>query len=279
MATTTSKSNETASMATDPSTAVPSEERSALLRKAEEQKEAYRQKQEAQFVAMMGETAGKAYAAKVWAKMWDEDYDSDSDEEDSESEDEEDGCCATCRGEFGEECAFASKKDPSVCRDCYLNAHLDEDDEEDDDEYTCCLCEGRFTGYGNNARPLAEGTCCDGCNEKVVVTRMAAPSALAPSEVWTKDGEGRHISEEQYERMKEVTSKWGGQTSDKTWTYASQVMGATGDHHETFNMLWTAMSGVHRANRMMNDMRMEEKHSDARERLRRKLEARKAQKK
>jgi hypothetical protein len=39
-------------------------------------------------------------------------------------------CCAECKGEFGEDCAFPHKKDAQVCVDCYLNSHPDEDDED-----------------------------------------------------------------------------------------------------------------------------------------------------
>ena len=36
----------------------------------------------------------------------------------------------------------------------------------------CCLCEKSYVGYGNNAVPLAEGKCCDNCNNKVIAERM-----------------------------------------------------------------------------------------------------------
>lgn len=40
-------------------------------------------------------------------------------------------------------------------------------------EYTCCLCGKTYKGFGNNAWPLAEGTCCDECNAtKVIPERM-----------------------------------------------------------------------------------------------------------
>jgi hypothetical protein len=39
---------------------------------AEADKEAYRVREEARYMKMLGETEGKAYAAEVWAKMWDE---------------------------------------------------------------------------------------------------------------------------------------------------------------------------------------------------------------
>ena len=35
----------------------------------------------------------------------------------------------------------------------------------------CVICKARIIGYGNNAQPLADGECCDGCNPKVVAAR------------------------------------------------------------------------------------------------------------
>ena len=35
--------------------------------------------------------------------------------------------------------------------------------------FTCCLCHEETQGYGNNAEPLYEGLCCDGCNEERVI--------------------------------------------------------------------------------------------------------------
>lgn len=36
----------------------------------------------------------------------------------------------------------------------------------------CALCDAEIKGSGNNAAPLAEGVCCDKCNEKVVAARV-----------------------------------------------------------------------------------------------------------
>ncbi len=32
-------------------------------------------------------------------------------------------------------------------------------------EKKCCICKSIFEGYGNNALPIQNGTCCDKCNE------------------------------------------------------------------------------------------------------------------
>ena len=37
----------------------------------------------------------------------------------------------------------------------------------------CVLCGGSYEGEGNNAEPLAEGKCCDKCNERVLSARVA----------------------------------------------------------------------------------------------------------
>jgi hypothetical protein len=37
----------------------------------------------------------------------------------------------------------------------------------------CAICKKKFSGYGNNAEPVAEGQCCDSCNKtKVVPARI-----------------------------------------------------------------------------------------------------------
>lgn len=33
----------------------------------------------------------------------------------------------------------------------------------------CCICGVTFSGYGNNAEPIAHGICCDSCNRNVVI--------------------------------------------------------------------------------------------------------------
>ena len=37
------------------------------------------------------------------------------------------------------------------------------------EEKTCSICQGRYTGFGNNARPVNDGRCCDDCNTTVVI--------------------------------------------------------------------------------------------------------------
>jgi hypothetical protein len=38
--------------------------------------------------------------------------------------------------------------------------------------HTCCMCEEKYKGFGNNARPVYQGRCCDGCNVIVMNARM-----------------------------------------------------------------------------------------------------------
>lgn len=33
----------------------------------------------------------------------------------------------------------------------------------------CSICGKEFTGYGNNAYPINNGTCCNECNTNVVI--------------------------------------------------------------------------------------------------------------
>ena len=40
------------------------------------------------------------------------------------------------------------------------------------EEGICAICGGPIYGHGNNAEPLAEGRCCDRCNEKVISARI-----------------------------------------------------------------------------------------------------------
>ena len=35
----------------------------------------------------------------------------------------------------------------------------------------CVLCNKEYVGFGNNARPAAEGRCCDKCNQNVVIPK------------------------------------------------------------------------------------------------------------
>jgi hypothetical protein len=40
----------------------------------------------------------------------------------------------------------------------------------DEPDYeTCSICGRLFTGYGNNAKPVNEGRCCDECNAAHVI--------------------------------------------------------------------------------------------------------------
>ena len=38
---------------------------------------------------------------------------------------------------------------------------------------TCSICDSEYTGWGNNAWPINEGRCCDGCNGLVLIERLA----------------------------------------------------------------------------------------------------------
>jgi hypothetical protein len=36
----------------------------------------------------------------------------------------------------------------------------------------CSICGGPIVGFGNNARPVNDGICCDRCNERVVLPAL-----------------------------------------------------------------------------------------------------------
>ena len=42
----------------------------------------------------------------------------------------------------------------------------------------CCICGKKIKGYGNNAYPLKEGTCCDECNYLVILERIRLMQVL-----------------------------------------------------------------------------------------------------
>lgn len=42
------------------------------------------------------------------------------------------------------------------------------------DKHICCICGKEFEEYGNNpepVKPFDEGTCCDECNDNVVIPK------------------------------------------------------------------------------------------------------------
>ena len=42
----------------------------------------------------------------------------------------------------------------------------------------CVICGYDIEGHGHNARPLADGRCCDGCNTFVIIKRLQAIEAM-----------------------------------------------------------------------------------------------------
>ena len=43
-----------------------------------------------------------------------------------------------------------------------------------EEKHICCICGCHFEGFGNNPAPLSEeGRCCDKCNDKVIIARIA----------------------------------------------------------------------------------------------------------
>ena len=42
------------------------------------------------------------------------------------------------------------------------------------DKHICSICGKEFEGFGNNAEPVNDGTCCDKCKRDVVIPRRLA---------------------------------------------------------------------------------------------------------
>ena len=70
----------------------------------------------------------------------------------------------------------------------YWDNEEESDDEEEEEEETerkitgdCCLCDGRYTFYGNNAQPLADGQCCNDCNDRVINARLGFKLSEVPA--------------------------------------------------------------------------------------------------
>lgn len=51
-----------------------------------------------------------------------------------------------------------------------------------DKKRICSICGKEFTGYGNNAEPVNDGTCCNECNFEVVIPRRMTERCGASSE-------------------------------------------------------------------------------------------------
>ena len=57
----------------------------------------------------------------------------------------------------------------------FISSILGKGDKKKEKEvHDCCMCEEKYKGYGNNARPLVDGRCCDGCNLVVLNCRAGA---------------------------------------------------------------------------------------------------------
>jgi hypothetical protein len=44
---------------------------------------------------------------------------------------------------------------------------------------TCSICQLPYEGYGNNAWPINDGRCCDGCNWSTVIQARIRPTEAA----------------------------------------------------------------------------------------------------
>ena len=53
----------------------------------------------------------------------------------------------------------------------YNDVNVIVNDEFSENVFVCPICGRTFKGFGNNPYPVAEGTCCDECNQTVVMMR------------------------------------------------------------------------------------------------------------
>ena len=67
-------------------------------------------------------------------------------------------------------------KTVKTCENCICCMYLEHgdmycDEHEDFALETCSICGKKYKGYGNNARPVNDGRCCDDCNFKIVIPK------------------------------------------------------------------------------------------------------------
>lgn len=49
------------------------------------------------------------------------------------------------------------------------NDWIEDESDLEVEEHECCICHELFSGFGNNANPVADGICCDKCYVQVVI--------------------------------------------------------------------------------------------------------------
>lgn len=54
-----------------------------------------------------------------------------------------------------------------------LNKETDKLFMPENEVHICSICDKAYNGYGNNARPISKGRCCDKCNSKVIMARIS----------------------------------------------------------------------------------------------------------
>ena len=58
----------------------------------------------------------------------------------------------------------------------------------------CSICGERYVGFGNNATPINDGLCCDGC-ERFVVIPARVRSIMQREEVLSqRETKGKHLA-------------------------------------------------------------------------------------
>lgn len=77
-------------------------------------------------------------------------------------------------------------------------------------EKKCCICGREFNGFGNNANPIREGSCCDYCNTRFVnsarVFLSKNPGVINNFEIVKSNKELTEIEQKLLERDFEIIS-------------------------------------------------------------------------
>lgn len=81
----------------------------------------------------------------------------------------------------------------------------------------CCICGKEFEGQGNNANPVKDGTCCDDCNENVV---LPARIGWIKIENWRIEELTGYVPQTTFYMDFSIAEKFGVEAIKETYTDA-----------------------------------------------------------
>ena len=81
----------------------------------------------------------------------------------------------------------------------------------------CCICGKEFEGQGNNANPVKDGTCCDDCNENVV---LPARIGWIKIENWRIEELTGYVPQTTFYMDFSIAEKFGAEAIKETYTDA-----------------------------------------------------------